>query len=180
MKRIVILLVALVLMVGSCTMAYAADLSSMSDEELKEQFDAIRNELTVRGLVAAKKTVLLDKAGVQVYISGSPTVEKEYAWSDNLVLLIPIVIVNDSDYNINVISGNSSVNGWTADSTIYEEVPAGKKAKSNIKFELKETDIESIDDFTDAELTLTVYNKDDWFGKNVVDQTAPITIYAEK
>lgn len=178
MKRFISLFLVCILML-SITVAYAADYSSMTDAELKSQFEAIRNELVVRGLKVEGKTVILDKAGVQIYINGSPKVDKTWM---GLYLYIPIVIVNNSNYNITVTMDDASVNGWSVGSfnasIDSNEVASGKKAKANIQFELEDTDVETTKDFEDAEFTLMIYNKDDWFGKKVVDKTKPITIYA--
>lgn len=177
MKKFLSVLLACIL-IFSISTVYAADYSSMSDDELYEQYTAIRNELTIRGLKAEKKTVILEKSGVQIYISDSPTFES--TWSGTFIY-IPVVIVNNTEFNISVVVRNSSINGWTAEAKVYtNNVPSGKKAKTEIRYELKDTDIESLEDFEDAELAFVVYNDNDWFGNKVVDETKPITIYAKK
>ena len=92
MKRFVALLLAIMLLF-SVSIANASNYSSMLDDQLKEQYDMIRNMLLSRGLKAEKKTVILENGGVQIYVSGDPSVEN--TWS-GLYLVIPIVIINDS------------------------------------------------------------------------------------
>lgn len=172
---------SLLLVVGilfSIPIAYASDYSSMTDAQLKEQFNAIRNELTTRGLVAEKNTVILEQAGVKIYISGAPTITK--SWSGSLYLHIPVIIINDSGKSIAVMITETSVNGWTAYGSLSGNVPIGKKAKTELEFNLEDTDIETIEDFTDAEFAFYVYDNDDWFGQKVVEQTEPITVYASQ
>ncbi|MBR5962135.1 MAG: hypothetical protein IKZ98_14220 [Clostridia bacterium] len=180
MKRFlsVILILSLIF---SISISYADNYSSMTDEELKEQLSLIRNELTIRGFKAEKKTVILDQNGVQIYINGEIWIDRLYSWSDSYSLYIPVVVVNDTNKNITLYPDNASLNGWTTDIThSMDTIPAGKKAKGNLLFALGDTDVERLSDFEDAEFTIKVYNKDDWFGDMVVEQTKPITIYANK
>ena len=54
MKKIVSLILAVFLVVTS-SIAFAADYSSMSEEQLRAEYNAIRNELVSRGLNAENK-----------------------------------------------------------------------------------------------------------------------------
>ena len=42
------------------------------------------------------------------------------------------------------------------------EIPAGKKVRDNLEFELKETDVESLSDFEDVEFYFHVFDNDNW------------------
>lgn len=176
MKRFFSLLLIGILSL-SIAVASASDFSSSTDEELRSQYNAIRNELFSRGLRAEKKTVILDQAGVQIYISGAPTITK--TWNDKHYLVIPVVIINDSGKSIAVIPEEASVNGWKADGDLSDRnVPAGKKAKAELQFLLDDTDVEAVEDFEEFELWFKVYDNDDWFGDKVIDHTDTITVYA--
>ena len=178
MKRIVSMILASILLF-TITVSFASDYSSMTDAELRKQLNNIRNELTVRGLVAEKKTVILDQASVQIYINGSPELSK--TWNEKVYLIIPVVIINDSGKSISVIVEDTSVNGWKADGSISGgEVPKGKKAKAELKFLLDDTDVEGLEDFEDFELWFKVYDNDDWFGTKVIDKSETITVYASQ
>lgn len=173
MKKIVFIILILMLFVTS-TIAYATDYSSMTESELKEQYDAIRNELVVRGLKAEKKTVIVDKDGYQMYINGDIEVKKMVDWDTDIYLYIPVIVVNSTTYNLNLIVENSSINGWTTSGNRdWSSVPAGKKAKGNLYFNVKDTEVETISDFTDVEFSLKVYDVDTW---NDLFITEPITI----
>lgn len=175
MKQLLSLL-TVVLLIATTSVAFAADYSSMTDEQLKEQFNGIRNELTIRGLVAEKKTIIFDQADIQIYISGDITIDKQYVWSETYTLFIPIVVVNNSSSNIGIALENSSVNGWNTDANDKDgSTPAGKKSKAYLYFELKNTDVEALEDFTDVEFTLRIYDSDTF--KNII-KTEAITIYA--
>ena len=177
MRRFIALLLVSILLC-SMSMAYAADYSSMTDEQLKDQFELIRNELVIRGFKAEKKTVIVEEANIQIYISDDIKLAKRYVWDTTYCLYIPIVVVNNSNYTINMIENESSVNGWTTDcDDDIGAVPAGKKAKGNLIFELEDTEVEELSDFTDAEFTVRVYDDNTWKDLFV---TKPITIYANK
>lgn len=178
LKKIVAILFACIF-VFSTTSAYATDYSSLSDNELRQIFNNARNELVKRGFKVEKKTVFFDQNNIQIYINGDIKIDKLYSWGDDYYLYLPIVIVNDSDKNINVIFGDSSLNGWITDVTNpIGSIPAGKKAKGDLLFELENTEIEKLLDFEEAEFTIVIYDQDDWFGENVVNKTKPITLYA--
>lgn len=174
MKQLLALIVCGVLML-SVSVAFASDLSSMSDTQLKEQLDAIRNELTVRGLVTENKTVLFDQNGVQIYINGDVKVAKPYDWADEVYLYIPVIVVNSSGDNYGITLENASVNGWS----VYGDdengaTPAGKKSKATLYFELEDTDVETLEDFTDVEFLIRIYNTDTFM---TVFSSDPITVY---
>ncbi len=177
MKKVVLVTLSLALLIVS-VMAFADDYSSMTDEQLKQQFEAIRNELFARGLKAEEKTVIVDKDGFQIYINGEIKIGKQYDWDDEVKLFIPIVVVNDTTHNCNMMVENSSVNGWTesGDDDIAS-VPAGKKAKGNLYFSLGDAEVETLADFTDVEFSLRVYDDESWKDLIVTD---PITLYADK
>ena len=173
MKRIISIILILMLLVMS-TVAYATNYSSMTEEQLKEQFDAIRNELCVKGLKAENKTIIVDKKGYQIYINGDISVGKMYDWDTDIYLFIPVVVVNSTSHNLNMLVENSSVNGWgVSGSKDWSSVPAGKKVKGNLYFEVNNADVETISDFTDVEFSLKVYDDDTW---NDLFTTKPITI----
>ena len=153
----VLIFLMLVCMVPS--FAYAEDYGSKSDEELQAMYTAIRQELASRGFQAENKKVLIDQNGIQIYINGDFSVEKEWYGS---ILKLPIVIANNSQMNICVQLRNSSVNGWSCETTFSPEIPAGKKIKDSLKFELKETDVEELSDFEDVEFYFHVFDNDNW------------------
>lgn len=173
MKRIYAFMLTLVLLVSilPCA-AFAVDYSSQSDAELREILDSVRNELVARGFKAENKTVIVDQGDIQIYISGD--FEVEDGWL-GLMLDLPVVIINNTSSNIMVSLKNTSVNGWSCDTWVACEVPAGKKAKEIFQFELKETDVTTIDEFEEVEFVVHAYDNDNWMGDSI--DTDPITIY---
>ena len=172
MKRIISLILTTILLF-SISSAFAQDFSSMTDAELKEQYDYIRNELTTRGLKAENKTVIYDKGGIQIYLNGSPFISNEWIPKQ---FAIPIIVVNNSEKNIAIGMSKSSLNGWTTRASILmNEIPIGKKLKSELHFALDSTDLENDDDFEDAEFTFTIYDSDTW--DIIIPESELINIY---
>lgn len=170
----VFLVIALVLAI---TISHAADYSSMTEEELKAEFNAIRNELTAKGLVAEKKTVLLEQDDIQIYINGEITIDKPYSWSTSSYLYLPIVVINNSTHNISVRLEDVSLNGWSVNSDTSDcSTPAGKKSKAMFSFSIEDAEIETLSDFTDAEFSIVVYDTETY--RNLL-KSKPVTVYAK-
>jgi len=177
MKRLISFLLVLVLL-SSVSFAFADDYSSMTESELKKEFDAIRNELTVRGFKAENKTIIFDKDDIQIYIT-----DDYYIGEPNIIgevkFYIPVVIVNNTQQNINIYVYNSSLNGWTLDAYFDNySIPARKKSKTALYFYIQEfDDIETVNDFTDAEFSLRIEDATTY--KDIIRGTEPITIYTK-
>ena len=139
-----------------CT-AFAQEYEDMTDQELIAEYNAIRLLLATRGFAAENKRVLFDKKNIQIYINGEYSVDNEWYGT---ALNIPIVIVNNRDESICVQMRDSSVNGWACDVIFSAEVPAQKKMKDELTFELDGTDVEQLDDFEDAEFSFLIFDND--------------------
>ena len=55
-----------------------------------------------------------------------------------------------------------SVNGFMVDSSMSEDVVAGKKAMSAVQFFSTDLEENSIDDITDVELYFHIFNLESW------------------
>ena len=173
MKRFLSFLLTLVLVISICSsVALAEDFSTRSDSDLYAIYNSVRNELVSRSLRAEDKTILLDENGVQIYINGDITVEESWLGK---VLSVPVVIINNTAKNLTISLRNASVNGWSCDTVGAPELPAGKKVKETYKFELDETDVESLNDFEDVEFIFHIYDSDDWMADSI--DTGIISIY---
>ena len=176
MKKVVSAFFVIILTL-SITVAFAVDYSSMTEEQLNAEYNAIRNELVTKGFLAEKKTIILDQDGIQIYINGDFSIDKPYSWASSLYLYLPIIVVNNSDRNINIRLENASLNGWSVNAEGYDcSTPAGKKSKASLYFSIEDADIENISDFTDAEFVIIAYDTDTL--RNVIKSNA-ITIYAK-
>ncbi len=156
MKKIFSVIIAIVIFINifPCV-ASAQGYDGLSDEELIAEYNAIRLELASRGYTAENKRILLDDKDIQIYISGDYTVSEEWY---GVTLQIPVVIINNRQDNITVQMRNTSVNGWACEVMFSADVPAQKKLKDELTFELDETDIETLEDFEDAEFSFHVFD----------------------
>lgn len=158
MKRIISMLLISILLL-SASRGYAEEISSLTDEQINQLYDIVRNEIARRGLVAENKVVIYDSDNIQLYINGDVFIEKP-SFTKEIKLIIPVIIINNSDKSIEFLIQDSSVNGWAVEGYLLDGVPARKKAKSEIYFYVEDIEIESIDDFEDAEFILDIRDKE--------------------
>ena len=148
-KRITLLLIALLI---SCVSLVYAD-SAKSTEELLREFDEIRNELIARELSNDEDRILLETQSYKIYISGKTSVGKRDSWNSNIYVIIPVVVINNSNQDITVEVNDASLNGWS----VYGDcdgaigIPAGKKTKARLCFIAKDADVNKLADFENAE-----------------------------
>lgn len=134
--------------------AFADDFSSLTDVELIAVLDAARAELSSRNFKAENKRVLYEDSIYQVYING----EISY-WDSALYLIIPVVIINKGTETMEFQLRDEAVNGWSCESHFSKSIPAGKKAAEELVFDLKGTDVTSLDVFEDVEFSFCIF---DW------------------
>lgn len=123
-------------------------------------------------------TCILEAEGVSIIINDSLTTKD--SWINGRQLVVPIIIENSTDKKITLIIDDASVNGWACESSLDGNVPAGKKKKTCFIFNLADTDIQSLDEFEEAEFTLCAYDADNWFGEKVFPATAPIILVSDR
>ena len=159
MKKLFVVFLAMIMMVGIVPCVSYADFDDKTDEELIAEYNAIRLELGNRGYKAEDKRVLYDGNGIQIYLNGDLKVEDNWSGPE---LLVPVVIANSTDKNMCVQSRNQSVNGWACDVMFSPQIPAGKKIKDNVELQLEETDVTKIEEFEDLELSFHIFDFDNW------------------
>lgn len=192
------------------TIRVPIDLKSMTTEDLQLLADEINKEISTRkndvasmepqtdkGSVADTdntvnetgekaeddgRKILLDQNDILIYIDGKARIGEAWVGSTECskVLIIPIIIENNSNYTITPSLDDVSVNGWNTDGgsdvTSIDGVRYKTKAKSNLKFNLDKTDIKGIKDFSTLEFVFEVYNTDNWMGKKVIEKSKLVTI----
>ena len=143
---------------------FAEDLSSKSENELLLTYNAIRNELLSRGFATENKKVIFEDDNIQIYLNGNITVDNNWM---GLRLEIPVVVINKSSLNYTVQLRDSSVNGWSCETWVSCDNTDSKKAKDSLSFELKDTDVESIEDFEDVEFKIHYFESGNFFGNDI-------------
>ena len=156
MKKFLTVLLALLLLCGSC-LAEGLNYASMTDAQLHDIVDAARNELTKRELVAAEKTVLFAQDGVTVYMTGDYTI-RESSISDDIWLKINIVVVNDSGRDVGIDTVNPSVNGWDVSASILSTTTKGKKSKQELTLNVKDAEVKSLDEIEELEIAFRMFD----------------------
>ena len=76
---------------------------------------------------------------------------------------------SDKSYNFSVAS--ASINGVECDPFFYEGVAAGKKSNTEISFSTSDLEENGITEFTDIEITLRVYDSEDWAADDIAKET---------
>lgn len=177
MKKLIA--ITLVVIFTLFSMAYADyDYSSMTMDELEKNYDAIRNELFKRGLVADGKTVLFDKDKVSVYLTGKYEI-RENSYSGDIILELEAVVINDTDTVITVAcdSGKISVNGWDVLASGISETNSGKKQKGTFDIYISDADMTSYEEIEEIEFNLYIFDMKEF--KNITDVEST-TVYFNK
>ena len=172
MKKYVSIFLALLLLIAIPCEAFAEnDFSAMSDEELRELFDAARNELASRSLKAEADTVLFDQGGVQAYLTGKYEIND---YGDTVELDLEVVILNDSDHELYLDCDGSTVNGWEVMGWGISGISAGKKKKDNIELTISDASISTYEEVEDIEFVFTLF---DAITYDVIDSIDPVIVF---
>ena len=181
MKRFAAFILIFIFMTTTM-IASSEEWSMMSDEELLQNYNAIRSELEKRGYKEVKNNnLLLDQAGIKVYINGRATLRNDTFPLKGRIMSIPILIVNDSNYNINLFTASDAgINGWDVNSQISEEVKSHRKKMGKLEFELDSTDIKTLGESMEIEVRIGAQNADDYYGPVVLKAYGPIKIHKDE
>lgn len=100
--------------------------------------------------------VLVEKDGIKIIEKG---LSKDGSfWGPGVILYIE----NNSDKDITVQVRDVSVNGFMVDSSMSEDVAAGKRALSAVQFFSTDLEENSITDITSAEFSFHVFTQKGW------------------
>lgn len=100
--------------------------------------------------------VLVDTNGVKIVSKGLS--ENDSFWGPGVV----VYIENNTEENITVQARDVSVNGFMVESSISQDVIAGKKAITAVQFFSQDLEANSITDIEDVELSFHVFNLESW------------------
>ena len=164
MKRLAFTLFAIIILLTallpSAAFADVPDLSGRTDSEVYEILNSIRNEIVSRDLIRHEDIVLIDQNDVQVYLTGNYEIEEYY--SGEIAIELEAVVINNSDKKIGVRPDAASINGWEVDYSGISDISAGKKKKDDIELRISDAGISSFEEIEDIELTMLVYDGDDY------------------
>lgn len=100
--------------------------------------------------------VLLDSNGVKIVSKGLSA--NDSFWGPGVILYIE----NNSDKDVTVQVRDVSVNGFMVESSMSEDVVAGKKAMSAVQFFSSDLEKNSITDISDVELYFHIFDLESW------------------
>ena len=170
MKRVFCIALSLILIFALAVPAFAEvpDFSGMSTDEIQDIITAARNELTVRELKDGDNTVLLDRDGVQVYLTGNARVD---AYDDVAILYLEAVVIDDTGHPVGVEIESASVNGWDVYGNGIYNVTAKKKAE--FEFTISDGGMFSLEEVEDVTITFHVFDDTTYDG---MFDTEPVTV----
>lgn len=155
MKKLIAIILTIALLFSFA--ALADDYKAMTDEELFTAMKQIRAELNARKLNtnAIKNAVLFESNGVKVYISDN------YRVSGSSYLYLPIVIVNDNDFEVSIHIESCIINGWDL-FVLGASCKPNRKSKEELYFDLKDADCTSAADIEDFIIQFSIYDSDSY------------------
>lgn len=101
-------------------------------------------------------TVLVDSNGIKIV--GKGLSENGSFWGPGVILYIE----NNSDKNVTIQVRDVSVNGFMVDSSMSEDVVAGRKAISDVQFFSSDLEENSITDIEEVELYFHIFDEGTW------------------
>lgn len=125
------------------------DYSSMTNEELKEIISLCSAELRARETIDPDWVLLFDCDTVKIYQYDNAEISIFGS------LRVPVVVINEMDYDIIVSIKKAKCNGWE----IYSDGPsasAQSKKKDTLSFSVDEAFVESIDQINSLEFIWNV------------------------
>ena len=129
-------------------------LKSVSNEYLKQAISMISEELRSRAKDISTDWILIFECkGVKLYQTGEARIEFKK-------LYVPVVLVNDLDFEITVSTHDVRCNGWEIDSYPCGTLAHAKK-KAEICFCVNDAFVESIDQINSLNFKWWVINSDD-------------------
>lgn len=184
MKKLIALLLALALLAGltACSVTLpetsdatgaktpettaAKDPEPAGTKEPAPQTDAPVTEPAPE-LPAFEEQMLFDTDDCSMKITG---IEEDDFWG---YILKAQVENKTEDLNLRFSVDTAAVNGVSYDPYFSADAAAGKKANEEISFS-DDTLNALLGDFTDIELTLRVYNADDWLSDDILKETVHV------
>ena len=152
MKKMVALFIALVMLLPVVCLADPAEVSSMTDEELKEMISACSAELRKRAAVEPDLVLLFDLGGVRIYQTGEAYI------SESGRLKVPVIVYNDLDEKISVSIIDPTINDFVVHGYIYPQLPPHSKAKDELDFSSEDVELTGINDIYSLILGCQIYS----------------------
>lgn len=153
MKKLFTLLLVLALALPALVLA-DPDVTSMTDQELRDMITACSAELRARTTEETDGTLLFETEGLKLYQIGEPRVSSDY-------LYIPVAIYNDLDFQVSLSPNVPKINGWEIYSS-GASANAKSKKKGELSFKIADADVTALDQIDSFVFGWSVFNMDTW------------------
>ena len=151
MKRIIASIMILCLVFS---VAYAEqDLSAMSEKELYDLLNSVRNELATKTAHIEENQFIIDSDNIQIYCTGNAHMN----YSNDFC--IEVVFVNNTDKELGISIDHITINGWEVNSyVVFTPIKAGRKAKEEIELKYQDANLSSYKQIEDIALSISTYD----------------------
>ncbi len=149
--------------------------SSATEDEEKDppQDEPDNSDTDKKDEITFTELVVVDNDDCMIKVTG---IDPDNFWGYTLKIQLENKSA-DKTYMFSVLTAH--INGIECDPFFATEVNAGKKANDNIHFTSTTLEENGITDYTDIELTFSVYDSDDLFADDIVQETVHIYPYGE-
>ena len=151
MKKLITVILILSLLLPAA--ALATDVTSMTDQELKEMIAICSAELISRNTTDISGTLLFEHEGVQLFQNGDAVI------GSGGFLRIPVIIVNNTNHEMCISIEDAICNGWSIYSSGASTV-ANSKKKDDLSFNVGDADVTSLDQIISLSFKWSVLNFD--------------------
>ena len=126
------------------------DVSSMTDQELRDMIAACSAELRARATSEPDGILIFEWEGVKVYQIGDPYISFSF-------LYVPVAVYNDTDSEMVISPENVLCNGWS----IYGgscRAPGKAKKKDTISFNVEDANVSELNTIDSLSFHFEVYD----------------------
>lgn len=154
MKKLITIILAMAMLLPVVALADLPDITSLSDQELKDLIEVCSAELASRDTAKAEETLLFDQDGVKLFQTGEAYVYDEYMY-------IPVAIHSEKDFELSLGMENVKLNGWDVYSSgVF--VSANAKKKGELSFKIADADVSEISQIESLEFSWVIFNNETW------------------
>lgn len=139
MKKLIAIILILCTVIVTNAMA-ELDVSSMTDQELKDMITVCSAELRARALVQEKGILLFEYDGIALYQTGNAEV------NGNGLIIIPALIENDRDEPTCIAGKDIICNGWDIMANFGGTIQEHSKCKVDMIFLSGDAELKTLDD----------------------------------
>lgn len=152
MKKLLCILVA-VLLIPAAVLA-GPDVSSMTDQELRDLISQCSAELMARNNDDAAGVLIFDESGVRVYQIGEAYINRITGR-----LMVRAAIYNDTEYNLYVGIDKAHCNGWDIQGGCGN-VSAHSKSKNDLYLTVVDADVSDLSQIDSLSFAWTAFSMD--------------------